>query len=56
LIRPVRLFRMARRLAEQSVDDNGHIGSGRKMPRFRYLRARLLRRKALFCRRVVPGS
>jgi len=54
----VRLFRVASSsgLAEQSVDDNGHNGSGRIMPRFRYLRARLLRRKALFYRSVAPGS
>jgi hypothetical protein len=56
LIRPVRLFRVARRLAEQSIDNNGHDGSGRIITRIRYLRARLLRRKALFYRRVAPGS
>ena len=41
LIRPVRLFRMARRtgLAEQSVDYNGHDGSGRITAHIRYLRA-----------------
>ena len=43
-------------LAEQSVDDNGHNGSGGAQWRIRYLRARLLRRKALFYRAFRPGS
>ena len=46
---------VARRLAEESIDDNRHDGSGRIKVRIRYLRARLLRRKALIHGRRAPA-
>ena len=58
LIRPVRLFRMARRtgLTQHRVDYNGHELSARVLRRIRYVRAWVLRRKAASDATLPPLS